>query len=155
MRPKLTPELPQTAAAPASGAAAAAVVDGTRVACALDAAAYYGLLPAFELLLQSCKRRLTLQQCKSCAAAAAAADQLPIIQHLQANVICDVDAMLWPEAAAIAAASDRCAFLEHIISTSRRSWMMPLNCSLAPCVTPFPHYGFVASCIPTLPIACL
>jgi hypothetical protein len=140
-KPKPVPELPQAAAAPASAAAVAgSALDRTRVACALDAAAYYGLLPAFELLLEACKRRLTLQHCKSCAAAAAAADQLPIIQHLHANVIGDADGMFWPEAAAIAAARDHCSLLQHLLSLSSRAWMLPLDCSVAPYVASAPHF---------------
>jgi hypothetical protein len=133
-----------------SGAAAAAAVDSvsdfTRMTCALDAAAYYGLLPAFGLLLEACKRRITLQQSKSCAAAAAAADQLTIIQHLHATVIGDADSMFWPEAAAIAAARDRCELVEYFTSLSSRAWMQPLNCSVAQYVMLFLSCDFVTSC---------
>lgn len=120
------------------GAAAAAVPGVTRnnrvrVYCALDAAAYYGLLPAFKVLLEACKRKLTLHHSKSCAAAAAAADQLIILQQLLAEVIGDADDMFWPEAAAVAAASDHWSCLQYILSSSARSWTLPLDCSLSPC----------------------
>ena len=117
----------------ASAASRGSGVGGMRVCCALDAAAYYGMLPAFKFLLQACKKRLTLLHCKSCAAAAAATDQLSIIQHLNEEVISDPDDLFWPEAAAVAAASDHCMSLQYLMSSSRRSWMLPLNCSLSPC----------------------
>jgi hypothetical protein len=124
--------------APAHHGAAAAVPGiaankRVRVYCALDAAAYYGLLPAFKVLLEACKRRLTLHHSKSCAAAAAAADQHIILQQLLAEVIGDADDMFWPEAAAVAAASDHCSCLHYILSSSTRSWTLPLDCSLSPC----------------------
>ncbi len=106
---------------------------GARTCCALDAAAYYGLLPAFKLLLEACKRKLTLHQSKSCAAAAAAADQVSILQQLHADVICDTDDMFWPEAAAVAAACDHSSSVTYLLSASSRSWTQPLACSVSPC----------------------
>jgi hypothetical protein len=134
---KKTAAAAQAATLDASGAAAAAAArdggsNGMRTCCALDAAAYYGLLPAFAQLLEACKRRVALHHCKSCAAAAAAADQVAILQHLHQNVVGDADSMFWPEAAAVAAATDRCGFLEHLLSLSSRAWMLPLSCSVAP-----------------------
>lgn len=137
-RAKKLDAAPLPAPAHDSGVAAAAVPGvaenkRVRVYCALDAAAYYGMLPAFKVLLAACKRKLTLHHSKSCAAAAAAADQLIILQQLLVEVISDADEMFWPEAAAVAAASDHWSCLHYILSSSTRCWTLPLDCSLSPC----------------------
>lgn len=127
---------PKAVAFDSSSAAAAARVGGRggrRVCSALDAAAYYGLMPAFKLILEASKRKLTLQHCKSCAAAAAASDQVSIIKLLMAEVVGSADDMYWPEAAAVAAASDHWQSLQYMMSASPRSWPQPVICSLSPC----------------------